>query len=116
MVVRSLGTRNLGHGDYFRVLRKEITTGLMLGLAFGVFMTAYVVVFQSEPHVALALGITMILIVFTANLVGASLPFLFDRLGVDPALTSSPGITTVMDVVGLLIYFQVVIRVLGLGG
>jgi magnesium transporter len=63
----------------------------------------------------LALGITMLLIALTANLVGASLPFLFRRLGIDPALTSSPGITTVMDVVGLLIYFHVVIWVLRLG-
>ena len=54
----------------------------------------------------------MVLISFTANLVGASLPFLFRRLGIDPALTSSPGITTVMDVVGLLIYFRVVIWIL----
>ncbi|MEX2572394.1 MAG: magnesium transporter [Gemmatimonadota bacterium] len=115
MVVRSLGTRNLEPRDYFRVFAKEVGTGLMLGLAFGVFMTAYVLLFQSEPSVAVALGITMVLISLVANLVGASLPFLFHRLGIDPALTSSPGITTVMDVVGLLIYFHVVIWVLGLG-
>lgn len=116
MVVRSLGTRNLEPRDYLRVLAKELGTGLMLGLAFGAFITVYVLVFQSEPRVAVALGITMILIALTANLVGASLPFLFYRLGIDPALTSSPGITTVMDVVGLLIYFQIVIWVLQLGG
>lgn len=116
MVVRSLGTRDLEPRDYWSVLRKELGTGLMLGLAFGVFITAYVMLFQSEPRVAAALGITMVLIALTANLVGASLPFLFRRLGIDPALTSSPGITTVMDVVGLLIYFQVVIWMLGLRG
>lgn len=116
MVVRSLGTRDLDARDYLSVLKKELGTGLMLGAAFGVFITAYVMLFQSEPRVAVALGITMTLIALTANVVGASLPFLFRRLGIDPALTSSPGITTVMDVVGLLIYFQVVIWVLRLGG
>jgi magnesium transporter len=115
LVVRALATRDLEPRDYLRVLWKEIGTGLMLGLAFGGFIAVYVLLFQPEPRIALALGITMLLIALTANLVGASLPFLFRRLGIDPALTSSPGITTVMDVVGLLIYFHVVIWVLRLG-
>jgi magnesium transporter len=76
-------------------------------------MTATCSFFRAEPRIAVALGITMVLIALCANLVGASLPFLFRKLGIDPALTSSPGITTVMDVVGLLIYFRVVIWVLG---
>jgi magnesium transporter len=87
-------------------------------VAFGVFMAFYVLIFRAEPLIAIALGITMVLISITANLVGASLPFLFRRFGIDPALTSSPGITTVMDVVGLLIYFRIVLWILGpmLGG
>lgn len=112
LVVRALAIRELDLRDYFRVIRKETATGLLLGLAFGLFMTGYVMIFRAEPRIAVALGITMVLISFTANLVGASLPFLFRRFGIDPALTSSPGITTVMDVVGLLIYFQVVILIL----
>jgi magnesium transporter len=115
LVVRALATRDLELRDYLRVLAKEIGTGLMLGVAFGVFVMGYVLVFRLEAGIALALGITMLLIALTANLVGASLPFLFRRLGIDPALTSSPGITTIMDVVGLLIYFHVVIWVLRLG-
>jgi magnesium transporter len=112
LVVRALGTRELELRDYFKVFWKELKTGLLLGVAFGAFMTGYVYFFQDEPLVAVALGITMVLISLCANLVGASLPFLFRRFGIDPALTSSPGITTVMDVVGLLIYFRVVIWVL----
>ncbi len=112
LVVRALATRDLELRDYFKVLRKEVGTGLLLGGAFGIFMTGYVMIFRAEPLIAVALGITMVLISFTANLVGATLPFVFRRFGIDPALTSSPGITTVMDVVGLLIYFQVVIWIL----
>jgi magnesium transporter len=113
LVVRALATRELETRDYLKVLWKECGTGLLLGLAFGIFMTGYVLLFQPEPRIALALGLTMVCIALTANLVGATLPFVFRRLGIDPALTSSPGITTVMDVVGLLIYFQVVLWVLG---
>jgi magnesium transporter len=115
LVVRALATRDLELRDYARILLKEVGTGLMLGGAFGLFIMGYVMLFQPEPRIAIALGITMLLIALTANLVGASLPFLFRRFGIDPALTSSPGITTVMDVVGLLIYFHVVIWVLRLG-
>ncbi|MEX0856195.1 MAG: magnesium transporter [Gemmatimonadota bacterium] len=120
LVVRALATRELELKDYFKIFVKETATGLLLGLAFGLFMTGYVIFLRpdADPRIALALGITMVLIALTANLVGASMPFLFRRFGIDPALTSSPGITTVMDVVGLLIYFRVVIWILGplLGG
>ncbi|TVP53678.1 MAG: magnesium transporter [Gemmatimonadales bacterium] len=112
LVVRALAVRDLELRDYLSVLGKEVVTGSLLGVAFGLFMTGYVLIFRAEPLIAVALGITMVLISFTANLVGATLPFLFRRFGIDPALTSSPGITTVMDVVGLLIYFQVVIWIL----
>jgi magnesium transporter len=115
LVVRALATRDLEIRDYAGVLAKEISTGVMLGVAFGLFIMGYVMLFaRPAGAVALSLGITMVLIVLTANLVGASLPFLFRRIGIDPALTSSPGITTVMDVVGLLIYFHVVMWVLGM--
>lgn len=115
LVVRALATRELELGDYLRIFLKETGTGLLLGLAFGAFMTAYVLFLspEADPRIAYALGITMVLIAFTANLVGASMPFLFRRFGIDPALTSSPGITTIMDVLGLLIYFRVVIWILG---
>jgi magnesium transporter len=115
LVVRALATRDLELRDFGRILLKEMGTGLMLGAAFGIFIMAYVMLFQPEPRIAVALGITMLLIALTANLVGASLPFLFRRFGIDPALTSSPGITTIMDVVGLLIYFNVVIWILRVG-
>jgi magnesium transporter len=113
LVVRALATRELELRDYSKVLVKEIGTGLLLGGAFGLFMTLYVLFFRADPRVAVALGITMVCISLTANLVGASLPFLFRKFGIDPALTSSPALTTIMDVVGLLIYFRVVIWILG---
>jgi magnesium transporter len=55
----------------------------------------------------------MIAIVFVANSFGALLPFVLSRLKVDPAAASSPLITSVMDVLGLLIYFSIAVLVLG---
>jgi magnesium transporter len=113
VVVRALAMRELETSDFARVLVKEMVTGLCLGATLAVFMYAYVMIFRGDASIATALAITMVLIALCANLVGATLPFLFRRFGIDPALTSSPGITTVMDVVGLLIYFQVVLLILG---
>jgi magnesium transporter len=118
LVVRALATRELEPGDYMMVLRKEVGTGLLLGLAFGSYMAAFILIVRPDASpeanllIALALAVTMMLISLAANLVGASLPFLFSRLGLDPALSSSPGITTVTDVLGLLIYFRVVTWIL----
>jgi magnesium transporter len=114
LVVRALATRELEQGDFLAVFWKEVWTGLLLGLAFGAYMAVFILIFRPDaPHLtALALAITMMLISLAANLVGASLPFLFNRLGLDPALSSSPGITTVTDVLGLLIYFRVVTWIL----
>src|SRR5690606_12206645 len=75
LVVRSLATRELELRDYLRVLYKELGTGLLLGLGFGAFTACYVLLmmrlspdrFEGESMIALALGITMLLISVTAN-------------------------------------------------
>jgi magnesium transporter len=113
VVVRSLAIREIDSRDFPRVLGKEVITGLCLGFSLAVFMFTYVTIFLGDFQIAIALAVTMVLITLCANLVGATLPLIFRSLGIDPALTSSPGITTVMDVIGLLIYFQVVLFVLG---
>ena len=112
VVVRALAMREIESRDFPKVLGKEVITGLCLGLSLAVFMFVYVTIFRGDLQIAVALAVTMVLIALCANLVGAMLPLIFRRLGIDPALTSSPGITTVMDVVGLLIYFRVVLFVL----
>ncbi len=53
------------------------------------------------------IGLTMLAIVVTANLVGVILPFILTRLRLDPAVASSPLITTIMDAIGLLTYFTI---------
>jgi magnesium transporter len=112
LVVRALGTRELDLRDFGRVLLKELLVGLLLGLTMGGFMWLRVATLRHDPVLAVAVGLAMVLVAFTANLIGTILPFLFRRLGVDPALTSSPFITVIMDVTGLLIYFQVVLHFL----
>jgi len=70
--------------------------------------------FRGGEDIALIVGLSMILIVVVASLIGMSLPFLLTRLNFDPAVASAPLVTSVADVTGVLIYFFIATLVLGL--
>jgi magnesium transporter len=80
--------------------------GLLLGLTLS-FLLVGKVYWDGHPLLLPVVGVSLVLIVFFANLVGAMLPFLLRRLGVDPALVSNPLVATLSDVTGLLIYLSV---------
>lgn len=62
---------------------------------------------QGNLAVAISVGISLVAIAVLASVAGSSLPFLFRYLGLDPALMSAPFITTAVDVIGVLIYFNI---------
>lgn len=116
LVVRALATGQLRGRDSLRVLLKEFGAGLLIGLTIGTIAFLRIVLFRREQGVGLAFtaALAMTLIAVFANVTGALLPLLFQKLKVDPALTSSPFLATVMDATGLLIYFNIAILVLRL--
>ena len=90
----------------FKVVVKEAITGALLGILMilVVFPFAW---WQGEgPLIASAVGISLISITTLAATAGAILPLLFERMGLDPALMSSPFITTVTDLAGVFIYLS----------
>jgi magnesium transporter len=62
---------------------------------------------QGNLFVAIAVGVSLVAIAILASVTGSALPFLFRSLGLDPALMSAPFITTAVDVLGVLIYFNI---------
>jgi magnesium transporter len=111
LMIRSLATGELELHEWFRTALKELVEGLLLGLTMGA--AAWVLGFyRGGVEVAFVVAITMFILVILANLVGMGLPFLLTRLKLDPAVASSPLITTVVDALGLLIYFTIATRVL----
>lgn len=68
--------------------------------------------YGGDSDIALTIGLSMITIVFVANSFGALLPFVLSRLKIDPATASSPLITSIMDVIGLAIYFSIAVLVI----
>jgi magnesium transporter len=69
---------------------------------------------QGSLPVAICVGISLVAISFLASVAGSALPFMFRSLGLDPALMSAPFITTAVDVLGVLIYFDIAQTILRL--
>jgi magnesium transporter len=120
LVIRALAIGELRLRDWWRVLLKEIASGLALGAILGVLGFVRVLVWPgpggTAAHVgavALTVAASLVGIVLWGSLVGAMLPFVLSRLGFDPASASAPFVATLVDVTGLVIYFTVAGIVLG---
>jgi magnesium transporter len=111
LMVRALATEDVDLSQWIRVIIKELGEGLLLGLTMGLaaIILGYLI---ADLSVAIVVGVTMLALVIVSNLVGIALPFLLTRFGLDPAVASSPLITTIVDAAGLLIYFSVATLIL----
>jgi magnesium transporter len=96
---------------WWAVVWRELRTGAILGLFLG--SIAYAIAsFMVSPTEALVIPITLILVVTCSTLVGSLLPLLFAKLGWDPALMSTPFVTVIIDILGILIYMNVAMLML----
>ncbi|MEM7790900.1 MAG: magnesium transporter [Verrucomicrobiota bacterium] len=112
LMVRAIATGDLELTDWLRAVSKEILVGLILGAAMAVIAGAVSQLYGGDTKIALTVGLSMITIVFIANGFGALLPFMLSRLKIDPAAASTPLITSLMDVLGLLIYFSIAVLII----
>lgn len=120
-VIRALSLGEVHFSDVLRVLWKEFRVALSCGvcLAAANFVKMLLVdrwLLQNPavtPMVALVVCITLVGTVLCAKLVGCSLPLLAEKIGFDPAVMASPFISTIVDSISLLIYFQVASLILG---
>ncbi len=111
IMVRAIAVGDVKLSYWLRVAGKEILVGLALGVAMGL-ASGLLGVFRGGWEIGLVVGLSMIGIVLVANLIGAILPFILTRINIDPAVASSPLITTIADVSGLLIYFSIAAAIL----
>jgi magnesium transporter len=103
------------------VVRRELASGFSLGLVLGsigflrIALWQYLHIFDYGPYhwlVAMTVACALVGVVLWGTLAGAMLPFLLRRCGLDPATSSAPFVATLVDVTGLLIYFNVALVVL----
>jgi magnesium transporter len=106
LMVRGLATGDLDMTRWKRAFGKELVVGLLLGVTTGI-LSAGLGFYRGGLDIGLVVGLSMLAIVMVANLIGVLLPFTLTRFKLDPAVASSPLITSMMDAIGLLIYFAI---------
>lgn len=121
IVIRSLAIQEMGLKDWWRVMRRELMSGLTLGAWLGLLGFARIALWHQigwanyTTHwvlVGLTVWASLIGVVVFGTLAGSMLPFLLRRLGFDPASSSAPFVATLVDVTGLVIYFTMALLIL----
>lgn len=115
-IIRGLSLNEIEFKDIFRVMWKEVRVAVICGITLGIAnFGKLLLVDHLEISVALVICATLVLAIFIAKLVGCTLPMIAKKMGADPAVMASPFITTIVDALSLMIYFQIATRVLGIG-
>lgn len=113
LIIRSLAVREIRLRDWWRVLRRELAMGLVLGTLLGLIGLLRVVLWQQWVPVygehyfllGVTVAIALVGVVLWGTVTGAMLPFVLRKLGFDPASASAPLVATLVDVTGLILYF-----------
>ncbi len=106
VVIRGLATGEIEMKDIFKIFKKELVIGLIVGLSMSALGALRALMVNKDPRLALTVGCAMIFTVVVGTTAGAILPLIFKKLKLDPALMSGPFITSIVDIVCLLAYFQ----------
>src|SRR4029450_4970367 len=120
LIIRALAVGEVTLRDWWRIMRREVLSGLALGAFLGVIGFARIVIWPNRetiygPHyvlLAVTVALSLLGVVLFGTLTGSMLPFILRRMGFDPAASSAPFVATLVDVTGLIIYFTVAMFVL----
>ena len=113
-IIRSIALGEIRLRDAWRVLGREATTGVIVGVLVGGVAFARALLWGAHLPLATTVGITVLTICTWSTTVGSLIPIAAERFGVDPAVLSAPLITTLVDATGLIIYFRIAKAILGL--
>ena len=114
LIIQAMAVGEIKISDWWRVLRRELFSGMMLGTVLGIIGFFRIIVWNSFFHtygdhtnlVALTVGLSLIGVVLWGTIAGSMLPIALNKLGSDPATSSAPFVATLVDVTGLIIYFS----------
>ncbi len=114
LVIRAMAVQEIHMRDWYRVLGRELMTGILLGCILGGIALARIYLFPDEGisaeqilHISITVSIAVICVVVFGTMVGCMLPFALRLCGFDPAFSSAPLVATILDLMGVIIYFSV---------
>ncbi|HRH65847.1 MAG TPA: magnesium transporter [Bacteroidia bacterium] len=115
LIIRAMALGEVTISNWWRVMRREFLSGLMLGTILGIIGFIRIAAWTLftdlyGPHwllIAFTVGLTLVGVVLWGTLSGSMLPMLLKKLGLDPAVSSAPFIATLVDVTGLILYFSI---------
>ena len=114
-IIRGLSLNEIEFEDMFKVIWKELRVAFLCGLSLFVVCFAKLMLFDKVGmSIAIVICITLVCTLLIAKTVGSVLPMLAQKIGLDPAVMASPFITTIVDALSLIIYFNVAMNLLGL--
>ena len=106
----AVSVRNISNGDIkekskLKIALKEAGSGLITGFVCAVILFLIIVIIYRQPFLALIVGASLTIAMTVGTLVGSMIPILMNKIHIDPAVASGPFITTINDIVSMLIYF-----------
>jgi magnesium transporter len=113
-IIRALAIGEVEFRDSFRVIFRELSTGLLVGTLLGIVGFFLAIVWGAGIPLALVVALSLPVVCTWANVVGGLVPLLAERAGIDAAVVSAPFITTLVDASGLAFYFLIAKLILGL--
>ena len=114
-IIRGLSLKEIEFEDLFKIIWKEIRVAVLCGLTLAIANFAKLLLLDRVSIlVAAVICLTLLFVVMIAKLVGCCLPMLASKIGFDPAVMASPFITTIVDALSLLVYFNIATRMLHL--
>lgn len=114
-IIRGLSLNEIEFKDWYRILGKEFLVSLLIGSTLAVTnFIKLMLVDKVSLMIALVVCLTLVVTIIFAKLVGCSLPILAKKIGFDPAVMASPFITTIVDAISLIAYFNIATMLLGI--
>ncbi|MCF3944092.1 magnesium transporter [Oceanobacillus sp. APA_J-5(13-2)] len=93
--------------DLWRMMRKEFSTGFLIGLICMMLITILILLFYGNIMLGVVVGLSILVTLSISAVVGLIFPLVLNKLKFDPAIASGPFITTINDIIGLMIYFSI---------
>ena len=114
LVIRGLALEEIKNKDIWRVLWKETIVSVLIGVILSILMGIAIVLRYNDIKLAVVVGLALIGTVAMAKVLGCILPLIAKKLKIDPAVIATPLITTIVDVLAVLLYFRIAVSILNI--